>query len=207
MKLDAKTIYAQSSDIKARTYLEYRKDMKKKAIAELKIGGWLENKLKEEFKSKDVEVQKYGGDKYLWFLRKGGITREPDFVAKIDDKKIFIEFQYAEKLGLNFYDFKVSKVAKKKGAERNPIENKYFVYIHKPLLKFAIFTPKWVTENGDYGFVSAWRSYAFRVPKNRFESVLEKDLSLKDVVEMIDAKNCILLFQHRLIEIWKGEFS
>lgn len=35
MKLDAKTIYAQSSDIKCQTYLEYRKYMKKKAIAEL----------------------------------------------------------------------------------------------------------------------------------------------------------------------------
>ena len=36
MKLDGKTIYAQSSDIKSRTYLEYRKDMKRKAIAELR---------------------------------------------------------------------------------------------------------------------------------------------------------------------------
>jgi transposase-like protein len=37
MKLDRKTIYAQSSDIKSRTYLEYRRDMKKKAIAELEV--------------------------------------------------------------------------------------------------------------------------------------------------------------------------
>ena len=29
MKKDVKMIYAQSSDIKSRTYLEYRKDMKK----------------------------------------------------------------------------------------------------------------------------------------------------------------------------------
>jgi hypothetical protein len=35
MKTNSKIIYAQSSDIKSRTYLEYRKDMKKKAIAEL----------------------------------------------------------------------------------------------------------------------------------------------------------------------------
>ncbi len=34
-KKDAKMVYAQSSDIKARSYLEYRRDMKKKAIAEL----------------------------------------------------------------------------------------------------------------------------------------------------------------------------
>ena len=49
MKLDGKTMYAQSSDIKSRTYLQYRKDMKKKAIAELETLGWLENKLKEMY--------------------------------------------------------------------------------------------------------------------------------------------------------------
>ena len=38
---DTKTIYAQSSDIKSRTYLEYRKDMKQKAIAELEVLPWL----------------------------------------------------------------------------------------------------------------------------------------------------------------------
>lgn len=47
MKLDGKTIYAQSSDIKPRTYLEYRRDMKKKAIAELEALEWLEKKLKQ----------------------------------------------------------------------------------------------------------------------------------------------------------------
>jgi len=43
--MDAKTIYAQSSDIKSRTYLEYRKDMKKKAITELEVFDWLKSKL------------------------------------------------------------------------------------------------------------------------------------------------------------------
>jgi hypothetical protein len=47
MKLDGKTIYAQSSDIKSRTYLEYRRDMKKKAIGELEVLEWLEDKVKE----------------------------------------------------------------------------------------------------------------------------------------------------------------
>ena len=55
-KKDAKLIYAQSSDIKARTYIEYRKDMKKKAIAELEIKEWLENKLKEELGRKDIVI-------------------------------------------------------------------------------------------------------------------------------------------------------
>ena len=45
MKIDSKTRYAQSSDIKSRTYLEYRKDMKKKAIAEYEIIEWFEKKL------------------------------------------------------------------------------------------------------------------------------------------------------------------
>jgi hypothetical protein len=113
MKLNGKTIYAQSSDIKSRTYLEYRRDMKKKAIAELEVLEWLERKVKELYPGKRVKVYKSGGDKFLWFLRKGGISREPDFIAEINDKKIELEFQYAEKGDLDFYDFKVSKVNKK----------------------------------------------------------------------------------------------
>lgn len=37
MGKDARTTYAQSSDIKYRTYLEYRKDMKKKQLQSLKF--------------------------------------------------------------------------------------------------------------------------------------------------------------------------
>lgn len=88
MKLNGKTIYAQSSDIKSRTYLEYRKDMKKKAIAELEVLEWLGNKIKELYPKKQVKVYKSGGDKFLWFLRKGGVTREPDFIADINDENI-----------------------------------------------------------------------------------------------------------------------
>ena len=207
MKLDGKTIYAQSSDIKSRTYLEYRKDMKKKAIVELEVLEWLEGKVKEMYPGKEVKVYKSGGDKFLWFLRKGGITREPDFIAEIDNKKVEFELQYAEKSDLDFYDFKVSKVAKKKGNERKPIENKFFVYIHKPLLKYAIFNPEWIMENGEYGMVKAWRSYAFRVPKEKFERLLKPDNNLKTLCQRIEAKNFILNFQHALIDIWKDKLS
>jgi hypothetical protein len=62
MKKDAKMIYAQSSDIKARTYLEYRRDMKKKAIAELEIREWIEEKLERELGYGNIKVEKYGGD-------------------------------------------------------------------------------------------------------------------------------------------------
>jgi hypothetical protein len=70
---DAKTIYAQSSDIKGRDYLQYRKDMKRKAIAELEIVEWLQKKMQEIFPGKTVTVSKARGDKFIWFLRKGGV--------------------------------------------------------------------------------------------------------------------------------------
>lgn len=207
-KLDGKTIYAQSSDIKSRTYLEYRKDMKKKAIAELEALEWLESKVKELHPGKQVKVYKSGGDKFLWFLRKGGISREPDFIAKIEGEgEVQLEFQYAEKEDLKFYDFKVSKVIKKKNGKPEPIENKYFVYIHKPQLKYAIFKPEWVVKNGEYGMVEAWRSYAFRVPKEKFEKLLKPDPLLKNLCWRIDIKNFILNFQHELIEINKNNLS
>ena len=37
MTTPMRTVYAQSSDIKSRSWLEYRQDMKKKAIAELEF--------------------------------------------------------------------------------------------------------------------------------------------------------------------------
>lgn len=206
-QIDAKTTYAQSSDIKSRPYLEYRKDMKRKAIAELEIVEWLEGKVKRLYPQAHVKVYKSGGDKFLWFLRKGGISREPDFIAQINDKKIEFEFQYAEKTGLEFYDFKVSKVAKKRKGKRAPIENKFFIYIHKPFLKYAIFKPKWIVKNGEYGMVEAWRSYAFRVPRNKFEKLLKSNGTLKTLCKRIEAKNFILNFQHGLLDIYKERLS
>ncbi len=207
MKLDGKTIYAQSSDIKSRTYLEYRKDMKKKAIAELEVLEWLEQKMKQLYPNTKIKVYKSGGDKFLWFLRKGGVSRESDFIAEVCGKKTELEFQYAEKTDLAFYDFKVSKVGKKKGDKRVAIENKFFVYIHKPLLKYAIFKPEWIIKNAEYGMVPAWRSYAFRVPKAKFEKLLKPDATLKNLCCNIDTKNFILNFQHELIDINKGKLS
>ncbi|MFN3471323.1 MAG: hypothetical protein ACK4ZR_01785, partial [Aquificaceae bacterium] len=193
--------------IKSRTYLEYRKDMKKKAIAELEVLEWLENKLRQLYPKEQVRVYKAGGDKFLWFLRKGGVSRKPDFIAEIGNTSLEFEFQYADKSDLEFYDFKVSKVVKKKGGKYEPIQNKYFIYIHKPLLKYAIFKPEWIIENGEYGMVEAWRSYAFRVPKSKFEELLVFDEALKELCDIIDAKNFILNFQHELIDINKQRLS
>lgn len=207
MKLNGKTIYAQSSDIKSRTYLEYRKDMKKKAIAELEIVEWLQRKIAELYPRKEVRLSKSGGDKFLWFLRKGNVSRDADFIAVIEDKEMKFEFQYAEKTDLKFYDFKVSKVAKKKAKIRRPVKDKMFVYIHKPLLKYAIFKPEWIVKAGEYGMVEAWRSYAFRVPKSKFERLLKPDRALINLCERITTKNFILNFQHELVNINKENLS
>ncbi|MEW6200502.1 MAG: hypothetical protein AB1546_00885 [bacterium] len=181
--------------------------MKKKAIAELEVLEWIESKVKYLYSKKQVKVYKSGGDKFLWFLRKGGVSRESDFIAQIDNDEIELELQYAEKANLKFYDFKVSKVAKMKGGKRQPIENKFFIYIHKPLLKYAVLKPEWVIKNGEYGMVDAWRSYAFRCPKDKFEGLLESDKTLKTLCAKIDIKNLFLNFQHDLIDINKEKLS
>jgi hypothetical protein len=204
---DAKTIYAQSSDIKGRDYLQYRKDMKRKAIAELEIVEWLQKKMQEIFPGKTVTVSKAGGDKFIWFLRKGGVSRAGDFIAKVDEKELEIEFQYAAKEGLEYYDFKTSKVAKKKGKELVPIKDKLFIYIHKPLLKWAILSPEWLMENGKREEVPAWRCEAFRVPQEKFVAELKDDQELKEICHRIDVKNYILDFQHQLIEKTKEKLS
>jgi hypothetical protein len=202
---DPKTTYAQSSDIKSRTYLEYRKDTKRKAIVELEVLEWLENKLKELYPRKEVKVYKSGGDKFLWFLRKGGVTGDADFTAEIDGgkEKLEIELQYIEREDLKFYDFKKSKVIK----NGLPIKNKLFLFVHKPKLMYAIFDPEWVVNNGKLDMVPAWRSMAYRVPKEHIENIIKPDDRLKDILAKVDMKKYILDFQHQLIEINKESLS
>lgn len=75
------------------------------------------------------------------------------------------------------------------------------------MLRYAIFKPEWIVKNGNYGMVEAWRSYAFRVPKEKFEKLLKPDANLKCICKRIDAKNFILSFQHELIDINKDKLS
>ena len=130
MKKDPRAVYAQSSDIRSRTFLQYRHDMKKKAIAELEVMEWLE-KLLSKKRKQQVSVSKSGGDKHIWFLRSGKISSAPDYEITIDGKSEFCEFQYAENGELNFFDFKVSKVGKMKDGVREPHKDRKFVYIIK----------------------------------------------------------------------------
>ncbi len=205
---DKKTIYAQSSDIKSRTYLEYRKDMKQKAIAELEVLPWLEEQIKKS--DKKASVEKYGGDKFIWFLRKGGITREPDFIVKYSNKKTeYIEFQYAKE-ELKAYDFKISKIApkNKKLKKRVPKKDTKILYIIKPTAEFAILEPSWIAKHSQQTVAPAWgNAPVFRVPQEKFKKVLKKDKKLQNVCNMIDKKNYILDFQHKTIEVEKEKFS
>jgi len=208
MKQDAKTIYAQASDIKSRTYLEYRKDMKQKAIAELEVLPWLREKIKE--KDKKATVEKFGGDKFIWFLRKGGITREPDFIIKYSNGKTkFIEFQYAKE-ELNAYDFKISKIAPRDRIlkKRIPKDDTEILYIIKPTNSFAILDPSWIMKNSKETVAAAWgNAPVFRVPASKFKSILSKDRDLKKICDLIDKKIAILDFQHKTIEIEKEKLS
>lgn len=205
---DAKTVYAQSSDIKARSYLEYRKDMKKKAIAELETREWFEGKLKSIHQTDEVRVEKSGGDAHLWFSKRGGVSGAADYQAIINGQPQFFEFQYADSDSLPFYDFKVSKVGKKVEGKRIPAPNKQFLYIIKPTCQFAIFSPEWIMQNGNEAGVPAWGNRtAFRIPNAQFKVIFTEDESLRHVVETINHKNDLLSIQSLFIAGENQKFS
>lgn len=212
MKLDGKTIYAQSSDIKSRTYLEYRRDMKKKAIAELEVLEWLKDKVKELYPKKQVKVYKSGGDKFLWFLRKGGVSRESDFVAEIDDEKVEIEFQYGggDIQEDYIFDFKTSKVGKKvKGKRERTPKNIVFLYLFKEApTKFAFISASWILQSGVEGVAPAWGNReVYKITGKQLLRRVKDDPSLQQIWDYINAKLFILDFQHELIDINKERLS
>lgn len=206
MRKDGKTIYAQSSDIKSRTYLEYRKDMKSKAIAELEVLEWLENKMIELNPKSQVKVYKSGGDKFLWFLRRGGISREPDFIAEIDNKKEEIEFQYVDADINNFYfNFKTSKVIDRKGI---PKQTKFLCMLQRSPEKFAFIKANWIKKIAKQTTEPAWGNRnVYRIEKKEILNYFKDDESLPSVWRKIDAKKFILIFQHELIDITKDKLS
>lgn len=204
MPRNSKTTYAKSSDIKGRSYLEYRRDMKRKAIVELDARPWIENVLSRYYNA-NVRVEKSGGDRFLWFLRTGGISREPDFIAHIDSKKHKIEFQYAS-IETRYYDFKISKVSTKRRQERVPKEDLLFIFIDMPSKRYALLSAKWIVENAEIGEVAAWRSSAYRVPAESLKHKLQDDPSLEALILKISHKLRILDFQHKLYDQQKEAF-
>lgn len=209
MKKNAKTIYAQSSDIRSRTYLEYRRDMKKKAIAELEIVDWLQGKLQQMHQDVTVQVSKAGGDAFLWFLRIAGPTRAPDYEVSIGDTKLGVEFQYAEHSDLPLFDFAVSKVGKnnRKSGHREPHTDRQILYVLKDKALFALIAPSWIAKNGTIGFVEAWRKSGYRVPAQRFLTLFSFDTELQKIIASIKRKNNLLNFQHELLDITKSKLA
>lgn len=208
MKKPAGMIYAQSSDIKSRTFLEYRKDIKKKATAELEVKDWIAQKLRRLLHKENLGVEKYGGDKFLWFLRKGVITRQPDFVARTNGEEFYVEFQYSDREDLDFFDFKISKVVKKVKGKLQPHSDRLFLYVLKPSSRYAFIKPEWIVENAQRGPVPAWgSSEAYRVPGEKLLAMASCDEALKRILRAIDIKHWILEFQHSLIQIWTEKLS
>jgi len=212
MKQNGKMIYAQSSDIKSCTYLEYRKDMKKKSIAELEVLEWIEGKVKGMYPSRHVKVYKSGGDKFLWFLRQGGISRDPDFIAEVDDERMEIEFQYTggDIQKDSIFDFKISKVGKKiKGETKRVPKNVLFLYLFQEAqIKFAFMDAKWILSNGKEGVAPAWGNReVYKISGRQLLTKVAQDPSLEQIWRFINAKLFLLDFQHELIDMNKEKLS
>ena len=205
--MDAKISYAQSSDIKSRSFREYRHDMKKKAIAELEFLPFLQHLLAP------ANVQKFGADKDLWFLqRQGRITQEPDYIGIWPDgSQMLYEFQYAEDTDrLQYFDFKLSKVGSKKPRQqRVHHDDRQFFYVVKPTGQYALVTPDWIMKNSKVGAVPAWGNReAFRVPVENFRPMLQDGGNrMRDAISAIDDKNLLLQYQKGFLAQSAAAFS
>lgn len=213
MTTSQKIIYAQSSDIRSRTYLEYRRDMKKKAIAELEFLPFLQEVLSERHEDGATEVHKHGGDALLWFGRSArNVTQAPDYRAEFGSgESQLYEFQYTEEVdSLASIDFKLSKVGKKpRNQPRIAHTDREFFYVIKPENKFAFVSPQWIMDNGKIGSVPAWGSRdAYRVPKEDFlAQCIDGGSEMGGIIQVVDDKNLLLEFQHEFLEMENQKFS
>ena len=90
------------------------------------------------------------------------------------------------------YDFKISKIAPKDRQLKKRIPKKYtkILYIIKPTGEFAILEPSWIVGNSQQTVAPAWgNAPVFRVPKEKFKKVLQKDKKLKSVCNLIPRFN------------------
>ena len=200
----AKLQYAQSSDIRSRTYVQYRHDMKKKGIVELEFLPYLRDILIQRFGDESITVEKYGSDSKLWFFRSGGqLTQTPDYLARQSGQQLGLyEFQYASSAP-DYFDFKVSKIGtKRRGASfREPYTDREIFYVILDENKFSVFTPEWVIQNGEEGFISAWRSQGYRVKREEFLPIFQEGGSdLRKVIQSVEDKQYLLEFQKRFLE-------
>lgn len=194
----AKIAYAQSSDIKPRDFLQYRHDMKRKAIAELEFLDFLRTLFP------GAAVEKHGSDSERWFLRPTEkISQAPDYkVTYQDGSSELLEFQYAEEVRTDSYDFKISKVGKKApGAPRVPHADRRIFYVVKPAGRYALIDPAWIMQGRVAETVKAWRSEGYRVPADVFNEKLEAGgAEMEAAISATNDKNVILEHQRRFLE-------
>ena len=193
-----KITYAQSSDIKSRTFQEYRYDMKKKAIAELEFLPTLENILRKEKNDQSLVVKKHGVDSKLWFAQDKRPSSKPDYITKNNDGEEFLyEFQYAQKNDLKFFDFKEAKVGKKYRGERTPHADRKFFYVIQSNKAYGFFSPCWIAKHGEKGVVPAWGNrMAYRVKSEIFLSVVNnRSKDVDKTILYVERKLKLLDFQ------------
>ena len=206
MTTPMRTVYAQSSDIRSRSWLQYRHDMKKKAIAELEFLPFLQQILADRHDAPTLRVRKHGGDALLWFNTRGQpVTQAPDYRASWgEDDSYLYEFQFAEEsAGLPFFDFKEAKVGRKlPRQERRPHTDREFFYVVKDLERYAFIAPQWIADNGIISGVSAWGNRrAYRVPRDTFLPLFTNGgPDLANVLQMVDDKIYLLEFQAEFTE-------
>ena len=206
MTTPMRTVYAQSSDIRSRSWLQYRHDMKRKAIAELEFLPFLQQILAERHGDATLRVSKHGGDALLWFNTRGQpVTQAPDYRAGWGVGNSYLyEFQFAEEsAGLQFFDFKEAKVGKKlRGQERRPHTDREFFYVVKDLARYAFIAPQWIADNGIISGVPAWGNRrAYRVPRAAFLPLFTSGgPDLANVLQQVDDKIYLLEFQAEFME-------
>ena len=198
--------YAQSSDIKSRTWGEYRDDMKKKAISELECLDLLRSMLIERYGDEEVAVEKHGSDAILWFNPKARLSTAPDYRATWPDGTTrFYEFKQAIENDLPFFDFKKSNVGRGKKVH----EDREFFYIARAENKVGFVAPKWVFEHATVGPVPAWGNReAYRVPRAVFLPQLQDGGDrLQHLVHDLEDKETLLGFQQGFLDAERERLS
>lgn len=211
MAMDGKTAFAQTSSSVERNWARHKLDMKGKAIVELEFMPLLQQMLVERFEDHQIAVRKHGAGSELWFNTGNSSTDAPDYEATFSDgTSRLYEFQFADKPGLPSFDFKASKIRRKvRGKNEYAVHRErefFYVARHEKMVGFV--SPQWIYDNGEYGMVSAWKSQAYRVPREAFLNHLgEGDGRLAEILEVVEGKKYLLEFQHGFLSDQKDRLS
>lgn len=202
--------YAQSSDIKSRTWEQYRADMKRKAIVELECLGLLRSLLEERAGGQPVTVEKHGVDAVLWFNAKAKPSAEPDYRAILPDGTTRLyEFKHAREPNLRSFDIKKTSVHRPGRPPHTAHADRDIFYVARAEGKHGFITPEWIMAHGPIGPVPAWGNRpAYRVPRNDFLPMLsDGGERLQSVIRRIEDKELLLEFQSCFLEAEQQRLS